>query len=101
MSTPDASTNDPPTEPRKWSQEWVEQRAAKFEAEVAAMPPLSEWTEEQKQHTGRWLLKLVQEHFGDIPAEEWDDIPSDYSEQTDHYLYGSPRKPRPKRFTTE
>ena len=84
--------NGNPSEPRKWSQEWVEQRAAEVEAEVAAMPPVSEWTEEQKRHTGLWLLKLVQERFGDIPKEEWADEPTDLSEQLDHYLYGWPKK---------
>lgn len=99
MSTPDASSNGPPTEPRKWSQEWVEQRAAEIEAEVAAMPPLAEWTEEQKRHSGRWLLKLVQEHFGDLTPEQHAEHPPDFSEQVDHYLYGTPKKPSPKRFS--
>ena len=92
QNLPGQSPNGSTGEPRKWSQEWVDQRAAEIEREVAAMPPVSEWTPEQKSHTGRWLLKLVQEHFGHIPKEEWADEPEDLSEQLDHYLYGTPKK---------
>lgn len=98
---PDPSQNGRDAEPPKWSDEWVRQRAAEVEAKVAAMPPVAEWTAEEKQRGGLWLLKVIQEHFGDIPPEEWDDVPTDYSEQTQHYLYGTPRKPRPKRFASE
>lgn len=92
QNPPDQSPNSSTGEPRKWSQEWADQRAAEIEAEVAAMPPLAEWTEEQKRHSGLWLLKLVQERFGHIPKEEWADEPEDLSEQLDHYLYGTPKK---------
>ena len=28
----------------------------------------------------------------DIPAEEWDKLPTDGAENHDHYLYGAPKK---------
>lgn len=99
MSTPDASSNGNQTEPRKWSQEWVEQQAAKIKAEVAAMPPVSEWTPEQKKSGGLWTLKVIEQHFGDLTPEQHAEHPPDFSEQVDHYLYGTPKKPRPKRFS--
>ena len=98
---PETPKNGTDAEPRKWSDEWVRQRAAEVEAKVAAMPPSAEWTEEQKRRGGLWTLKVIQENFGDIPPEEWDDVPTDYSEQMDHNLYGTPKKPRPKRFASE
>ena len=98
---PETPQNGADAEPRKWSDEWVRQRAAEVEAKVAAMPPLAEWTPEQKRHGGLWTLKMIQEACADIPPEEWDDVPTDYSEQLDHYLYGTPKKPRPKRFASE
>ncbi len=29
----------------------------------------------------------------DVPAEEWDKLPTDLAEQHDHYIYGTPRRP--------
>jgi Arc/MetJ-type ribon-helix-helix transcriptional regulator len=41
--------------------------------------------------------KPIWEKFQDIaasiPKEVWDKIPADSSEQLDHYLYGTPRRP--------
>jgi Arc/MetJ-type ribon-helix-helix transcriptional regulator len=41
--------------------------------------------------------KPIWEKFEDIaagiPKEVWDKMPADSSEQLDHYLYGSPRRP--------
>jgi hypothetical protein len=35
----------------------------------------------------------VLEAIGDsVPKEAWDTLPSDYSEQLDHYLYGTPKR---------
>jgi Arc/MetJ-type ribon-helix-helix transcriptional regulator len=43
------------------------------------------------------ISKPIWEKFEDIaagiPQEVWDKIPADSSEQLDHYLYGSPRRP--------
>jgi Arc/MetJ-type ribon-helix-helix transcriptional regulator len=29
----------------------------------------------------------------DVPAEEWDKLPTDLAEQHDHYIYGTPKRP--------
>jgi hypothetical protein len=31
----------------------------------------------------------------DVPEDTFDRIPADSSEQLDHYLYGTPRRPTP------
>jgi Arc/MetJ-type ribon-helix-helix transcriptional regulator len=31
----------------------------------------------------------------DVPAQEWDKLPSDLAEQHDHYIYGTPKRPVP------
>ncbi len=94
---PEPTQNGKDPEPRKGSDEWVRQRAAEVEAKVAAMPPLAEWTEEQKKHGGLWTLKLIQETFADVPPEEWSAEPPDLSEQFRHYMYGTPKK-KPMRY---
>jgi putative addiction module CopG family antidote len=37
--------------------------------------------------------KRVLEIMGKVPAEVLDQIPADSSEQLDHYLYGTPKRP--------
>ena len=36
--------------------------------------------------------QIWQEHLKDIPEEELDKIPTDASQNLDHYLYGAPKK---------
>ena len=36
--------------------------------------------------------QIWQEHLKDIPDEEFDKIPTDASQNLDHYLYGAPKK---------
>jgi hypothetical protein len=38
--------------------------------------------------------KQVLDHMKDLPDEEFDRMPADSSEQLDHYLYGTPKRPR-------
>ena len=38
------------------------------------------------------LFRKIEERGKNIPDEVWEEIPSDGSEQHDHYLYGSPKK---------
>ncbi len=40
----------------------------------------------------RTLWEMWQEHLKDIPEEELDKIPTDASQNLDHYLYGAPKK---------
>ena len=35
---------------------------------------------------------LLQELAGEIPQEEWDELPSDLNDNLDHYLYGVPKQ---------
>ena len=30
----------------------------------------------------------------DVPDEEWDKLPTDLAEQHDHYIYGTPKRPK-------
>ena len=39
------------------------------------------------------IWEVAQEITADIPPEEWAKIPADSSEQLDHYIYGTPRRP--------
>ena len=38
------------------------------------------------------LLEEIREIYQDIPDAEWEKLPSDGSENLDHYLYGAPKK---------
>jgi putative addiction module CopG family antidote len=40
------------------------------------------------------VWERILEMTADIPAEEWDKLPADLSEQHDHYIYGTPKRPR-------
>jgi hypothetical protein len=44
-----------------------------------------------QEHKPIWeeILDLT----ADVPAEEWDKLPSDLAEQHDHYIYGTPKRP--------
>jgi hypothetical protein len=37
------------------------------------------------------FLQFIEEISAQIPAEEWEKLPSDLSKNVDHYLYGSPK----------
>ncbi len=38
------------------------------------------------------MLQLFEELRADVPPEEWLRLPTDLSEQHDHYLYGTPKR---------
>jgi hypothetical protein len=38
--------------------------------------------------------KQVLDNMKDIPDDEFDRMPADSSEQLDHYIYGTPKRPR-------
>ena len=38
--------------------------------------------------------KQVLDNMKDVPDEDFDRMPSDCSEQLDHYIYGTPKRPR-------
>jgi hypothetical protein len=39
------------------------------------------------------IWEKFEEIAAGIPKEVWDKIPADSSEQLDHYVYGTPRRP--------
>ena len=54
-------------------------------------------SEQDSEHNGRGLAyksiwELVEEINADLPADTWDNVPSDASLNLDHYLYGAPKK---------
>ena len=46
----------------------------------------------QVRLSGRPLWEIAEEISAQIPAEEWEKLPTDGAEQHDHYLYGSPKR---------
>jgi hypothetical protein len=51
-----------------------------------------EGIERQKSQPAKTLWNAIQEIVKDVPDEVWERLPTDGSEQHDHYLYGSPKK---------
>ena len=43
----------------------------------------------------RPLLDEIREMYEDVPDSEWERLPSDASENLDHYLYGAPKSANP------
>lgn len=53
--------------------------------------------EHDSEHNGRDLThrsiwEVVEEINADLPADTWDNVPTDGSINLDHYLYGAPKK---------
>jgi Arc/MetJ-type ribon-helix-helix transcriptional regulator len=44
-----------------------------------------------KAHKPIW--EVFQELSADVPHEVWESLPTDLSEQHDHYIYGTPKRP--------
>jgi hypothetical protein len=40
------------------------------------------------------IWERILERSAAIPDEEWDKLPVDGAEQHDHYIYGTPKRPR-------
>ena len=54
-------------------------------------------SEQSSEHNGRSLdhrpiWELVDEINAELPADTWDNVPTDGSINLDHYLYGAPKK---------
>jgi Arc/MetJ-type ribon-helix-helix transcriptional regulator len=55
--------------------------------------------QEQNQATaaasqpGKPIGAVFQELSASVPDEVWDAVPTDLSEQHDHYIYGTPKRP--------
>jgi len=42
---------------------------------------------------GKPIWEVFQELSASVPDEVWDALPTDLSEQHDHYIYGTPKRP--------
>ncbi|MEA5418095.1 hypothetical protein VB712_02595 [Spirulina sp. CCNP1310] len=38
------------------------------------------------------ILQMIDEITAEVPLQEWDQLPKDFSQQLDHYLYGVPKQ---------
>lgn len=43
------------------------------------------------------IFGKIEANFSEVPAEAWEQVPVDASENLDHYLYGTPKKGSRKR----
>ncbi len=62
----------------------------KLEQAHEAQPPATQPDVVQAQKP---IWEVIEEENRSIPPEVWDALPSDLSEQHDHYIYGSPKRP--------
>ena len=75
------------------------QFASEDEAVAEAVRRVKQWEQEEAvktsqqppTHVPAW--KRVLENMKDVPDDVFDRIPADSSQQLDHYLYGTPRRP--------
>ena len=71
--------------------------ATEDEAVAEAVRRVRRWEQEQvadapaPEPVPAWMRVL--ENMKDVPDAVFDQIPADSSEQLDHYLYGTPRRP--------
>jgi Arc/MetJ-type ribon-helix-helix transcriptional regulator len=65
--------------------EFIERRQAQATSLPSRQPPPSE--------PRKPIWERIQDLTADVPAEEWDKLPTDLAEQHDHYIYGTPKRP--------
>lgn len=41
---------------------------------------------------GRTLEDIIDDHFGDVPQSVWDDLPDDFIDNLDHYVYDADKR---------
>ena len=58
---------------------------------IQAKPPAPNQADAAPTHKPIW--EVFQEISASIPDEEWAKLPTDVSEQHDHYIYGTPKRP--------
>ena len=49
--------------------------------------------EERPATAHKPIWEVIEEENRSIPPEVWDTLPTDLSEQHDHYIYGTPKRP--------
>ena len=55
--------------------------------------PEVEVSEAQTVPAHKPIWEVFQEISASVPDEVWDALPTDLSEQHDHYIYGTPKRP--------
>jgi Arc/MetJ-type ribon-helix-helix transcriptional regulator len=81
-----ASLDDAMSDAASMLLERLKQEQAQGEPAAAARQP--DATQERKP-----IWEVFQELSASVPAEVWDALPTDLSEQHDHYIYGTPKRP--------
>jgi hypothetical protein len=71
--------------------------AEKIIERVHALPPdrqeeVLRFVESLTSSARKPLLEEITEIYQDVPESEWEKLPSDGSQNLDHYLYGAPKK---------
>ena len=64
----------------------------KLEQEQAQAKPATT-TQTAAAESRKPIWEVFQELSAGVPDEVWDKLPTDLSEQHDHYIYGTPRRP--------
>jgi hypothetical protein len=70
----------------------VERLRALDDEEQKRVLDFVEGIERQKSQPAKILWDAIQDIVNDVSDEVWERLPTDGSEQHDHYLYGSPKK---------
>ena len=47
---------------------------------------------EKRSSKAKPISSIFEDLSGEIPLDQWRDLPSDGAENSDHYLYGAPKK---------
>jgi Arc/MetJ-type ribon-helix-helix transcriptional regulator len=59
--------------------------------QAQAKPPAANYADAASADKPIW--EVIEEENQSIPPEVWDALPADLSEQHDHYIYGTPKRP--------
>jgi hypothetical protein len=70
----------------------VERLRALDDEEQKRVLDFVEGIERRKSQPAKILWDAIQDIVNDVLDEVWERLPTDGSEQHDHYLYGSPKK---------
>jgi Arc/MetJ-type ribon-helix-helix transcriptional regulator len=56
-------------------------------------PEATTTQQEEPPASHKPIWEVIEEENRSIPPEVWDALPTDLSEQHDHYIYGTPKRP--------
>ena len=59
--------------------------------QTQAKPPST--SQQPPAEVNKPIWEVFQELSANVPDEVWDALPTDLSEQHDHYIYGTPKRP--------